>query len=93
MPAGLPGGNIDKEGAMKRVKWALILAVVCAMIAAPALVLAADAPAEAPKAEAAKAEAPKAEAPKAEAPKAEAPKAEAPKAEAPAAAPAAAPAK
>lgn len=53
---------------MKRAKWALILAVISAMIAAPALCLAADAPAEAPKAEAAKAEAPAAEAPKAEAP-------------------------
>ena len=69
---------------MKKGKWALILAVICTMLAYPLLSLAADAPAEAPKAAAA--EAPKAAAPATDnqAPAAAAPKAEAPKAEAPA---------
>jgi len=69
---------------MKSAKWALILAVISAMLAAPVVLFAADAPAEAPKAAAPKAEAPKTEAPATDN---QAPAA-APKAEAPAAAPA-----
>src|SRR5512145_1955278 len=62
-----PVATLSRREGMKRVKWALIMAVVSAMIATPVLSFAADAPAEAPKAEAPKAEA--AAAPKAEAPK------------------------